>query len=628
MIYRRHYALLCLAAVLLYLPGLAGPLVFDSKLALSANAAMQFDAAVFDQWRTAVLSSGSGPLGRPVSMFSFALNQAIFGGAAWAIKAFNILIHLAIGAVAYHLLWRLLVASPVIRLRSEQAEKIALASVALWLLHPVQLSSVLYTVQRMEQLSSLFILLGLSIYAHYRVRWLEHLPSARELSQAGMGVLLCALLAVFSKEDGVLLFPLIAWLELMLFQAVVAGERRRSLLVAAAAASSALIIAPLLVAIWQPDYLQAQYELRPWSLAERLFTQLRVLWTYVQWFYLPFVPQYGLHHDDIAVSAGWLEPWTTLASGVAWLLVLALFSQWRRWPLAVFAIGFFLLSHTIESSFVPLEMVYEHRNYMGSLGLALLAVGSLARLGKPNWMLPVLVLAGIWLSAGLLLRSYTWADEERMSSYHLRHHPQSVRAVYHYANTQLRLAELETEDETRQQGITRARRYYEHILELEPAYIPALVSLLYIDGRWFPGLDSADWGARLEKSLNTQVMSAADENSLLLLTGAMANSQAGLSPEQYTVILEGLAARYPSKPDYYRFLATYYGAGLKDYPRAIHYAQLALQREPTMVVARAELIAWLHRSGQTGRSIQQMGESLRHDSDLEHIHLVKGMLAP
>ncbi|MCY0536413.1 hypothetical protein, partial [Klebsiella pneumoniae] len=38
---------------------------------------------------------------------------------------------------------------------------------------------------------------------------------------------------------------------------------------------------------------------------------------------------------------------------------------------------FFLVAHLVESSFLPLEMYYEHRNYLPSFGLLLAATGLL-----------------------------------------------------------------------------------------------------------------------------------------------------------------------------------------------------------------------------------------------------------
>ena len=98
--------LLVVLGGLSYWPGLAGPLLFDDRPALTANEQVKIDGSVFDEWRTAALSSNSGTLRRPVSMLSFAANHAVAGGFVPAyVKATNLVIHLAMGALLYYLFW-------------------------------------------------------------------------------------------------------------------------------------------------------------------------------------------------------------------------------------------------------------------------------------------------------------------------------------------------------------------------------------------------------------------------------------------------------------------------------------------------------------------------------------------
>ncbi len=63
---KRLNQFIALAAICfsLYLPGLSGPFLFDSYIALPGNQALDLDGSVFDQWRVAALSSASGPLRR------------------------------------------------------------------------------------------------------------------------------------------------------------------------------------------------------------------------------------------------------------------------------------------------------------------------------------------------------------------------------------------------------------------------------------------------------------------------------------------------------------------------------------------------------------------------------------
>ena len=71
----------------------------------------------------------------------------------------------------------------------------------MWLFHPLHVSTVLYVVQRMAQLSSLFVVLGLFVYCRYRLRWAESGSSAGELVTAALWLLLITLAAVLAKEN-------------------------------------------------------------------------------------------------------------------------------------------------------------------------------------------------------------------------------------------------------------------------------------------------------------------------------------------------------------------------------------------------------------------------------------------
>jgi len=71
---------------------------------------------------------------------------------------------------------------------------------------------------------------------------------------------------------------------------------------------------------------------------------------------------------DIPVSHSLFAPWTTLPA-ILLILMIAGYALYlcRRRPLISFCILFFFLNHLIEGSILPLELVYEHRNYIPSM---------------------------------------------------------------------------------------------------------------------------------------------------------------------------------------------------------------------------------------------------------------------
>jgi hypothetical protein len=147
---------------LVYVPGLRGPFLFDDIPNLRP---LQDWLSGLTGWHEVLFGNRSGLFGRPLSMLSFILDAKLFGMAPFSFKLTNLLIHLACGALIYALLHRLLLRDPHLHQRAALA---ALAISAIWLLHPLQVSTVLYIVQRMAQLSALFILLALLAYVHGR----------------------------------------------------------------------------------------------------------------------------------------------------------------------------------------------------------------------------------------------------------------------------------------------------------------------------------------------------------------------------------------------------------------------------------------------------------------------------
>jgi len=99
---------------------------------------------------------------------------------------------------------------------------------------------------------------------------------------------------------------------------------------------------------------------------------------------------------DFDLSRTYTDPWTTLP---AMLLIVVLMAyaciSARKRPLISFSILFFFLNHFIEGSFLALEIVYEHRNYLPSLffflPMALIVVSGMERFASRRAFTAVLV---------------------------------------------------------------------------------------------------------------------------------------------------------------------------------------------------------------------------------------------
>ena len=414
--------------VVCYWPSLSGPFMFDDV----PNLELLGDRGGLDSFDTYVefiSSAQAGPLGRPVSLISFTINGRNWPTDPLPFRVTNLVIHLVNGLLVL-LLARSIFAT---RYDDQTALKLGLVCMALWILHPLLVSSTAYVIQRMTQLASLFIMIGLLCYLHGR-RLLADAPwRGWTWILAGMGI--SGTLAVLSKESGVLL-PLYALvMELTLFDGKLLPPRHRRSLVALLCAPLLLILG-YLVSVW--DGLHFGFEFRPYSLEERLLTQGVVIVEYLRQIFVPTMSGLGFIQDDFPISTSLLRPPATLVSliFVAALFVLAI---WRRkqWPIASFGILWFLAGHSLEAGPIALELYFEHRNYLPMIGPLVLVCALILSLPvQLRRVVPFVLLLFFCFEAFLTWQSARlWSDQDLMMRVALVDHPDSLRAQQHVANT-------------------------------------------------------------------------------------------------------------------------------------------------------------------------------------------------
>jgi len=552
-------AIACLAA---YAPGLGGPLFFDDLPNLSENTFLRMDAGRFEHWRLASFSNDAGLLHRPLSMLSFSVNNVLSGGLdPFALKATNLALHVAVAGLLYRLFLALLQAPALAGVRPEQRHWIALLGAVIWLLHPLHVSTVLYVIQRMAQLSGLFTALGLLVFARYRLRWAREGADTGEWLAAGLWLALLTLAATLCKENGALLPWLIVVIEVFLFRGTWRGRevpwlRRAGWVLLALPAL--LIAAQFLL---DPGWLDNRYRGREFTLGERLLTQARLLWHYVSWLLLPDITAMGFYHDDIPVSKGLAAPVTTSLALLAWAaaLVLGLLLH-RRAPLLAFTLLFFLVAHSMESSVWPLEMVFEHRNYVPAMALCLLLGATLVRTGERiEWWSPPVAggLVAVVLAVLLALRAGTWSDEIGLARHNVINHPDSPRANFHYGHALFKVLkdswDTEFDEEQRRAFTVAARTHFLRMYELNPRDMAAPVMLYQMDNSFFRNLpDAPDWLGVLEALALDRRVQASDRTALGTLVNYASDAEFPQEERARVAgVLETLAERYPRKPYLY-----------------------------------------------------------------------------
>lgn len=461
---------------LIYLPGKSGPLVFDDASNLLNNSYVQITALTPEKLYRASISLEAGPLKRPISMLSFALNHYFAGSFddSTPYKLTNIAIHAINGLLLF---WMLSLV--FLRLTQLQASArtptginhktyLVLASIValLWVIHPIQLTSVLYVVQRMTELSGMFTLLALICYLSGRLRIVAGKPGGVGLIL--WGTIVFGAFGMLSKETTALLPVFVFVLELTLFSSEqpwrdwhkLPVRLRRGIILAG-------LIAGLAVLGWTIHHFLPKYVMRDFGMTERVLTESRILFFYLSLILVPRLDQFSLFHDNIKLSTSILSPWTTLPSlaGIVFLLSLAYVAR-RRQPLLSLGIFWFFAGHMLESTILPLELAHEHRNYLPSLGPILVVVHGIntacTKLRR-RWFWGILPLFAATLAMLGFMRANQWSDDYSLFLFETLHHPNSASIESGFA---LRLIQTGKYNE----GMQAFRRAAELAPE-EPSYL-------------------------------------------------------------------------------------------------------------------------------------------------------------
>ncbi|MFO7715678.1 tetratricopeptide repeat protein [Desulfosarcina sp.] len=316
-----------------------------------------------------------GSLNRPLAYFSFAINYYFGQYRVVGYHIVNFAIHLSTAVFLYLFIERTLNLPRLMKFR-RLAHPVALLAAFVWAIHPIHVTSVTYIVQRMASMAGLFYIIAL--YGYAKGRTAESGPGKWPWLAAAA---VSALLALATKQNSAMIPLSIFFYEWILVQGVDRSSFGKTLVF------GLLALAILALVGWiyinPATFLDNYAKIRPYTPLERMLTQPRVIWKYLSLLIYPTQSRLTLLHD-IDFSQSLLTPWTTLPAmlGLMGIFIGALFWGARRQPLAAYCVIYFMINHAIEGSFLNLELIYEHRNYIPSMLFfvvpAILAVRGLA----------------------------------------------------------------------------------------------------------------------------------------------------------------------------------------------------------------------------------------------------------
>jgi hypothetical protein len=608
-----------------YVPGRNGGFIFDDYPNIVDNTGLHPKTVTLGSLVRASLSSPSSEFKRPLASLTFTANLLATGTDPAPMKVTNIVIHLLNGLACFFLT-RLLLAATRSRMRAPAApgDGVASALVATaWLLLPINLTSVLYVVQRMESLANLFVLLALIGYTKARMTMRGDRRVGFVLATAAITVL--PAIGLLAKETAVLV-PLYAFLiELALFKGrspdaggqPATDKRVRYLFVAV------LLVPFVLGSAWMAVKLSnpRAWASRDFTLATRLLSECRIVVDYVVWTLFPRAGDLSFYHDDFVISHGWLTPPTTLlgALAIAGLLALTVTLRKKR-PLAALGLGLFFACHALTATVIPLELVYEHRNYFASYGLMLALVPWLVEnTGTHRLLLARRVAFGALLAYWTLQTAMTasaWGTPLGLARELADRAPDSPRAQYELGRAYIILSHYDPDS-----PFTRlAYAPLERAMGLPGSSILPEQALIFLNARMHLPLKDAWWESIMRK-LGVRRPTVQDESSLGAL-GTCAIQDLCDLPRDRMVEAFGVALSHPNPTA--RLLAMYsdYAWGeLADLDlayRTIKDATTTAPAEPAYIVTRAriaiELGQWQDADAQIRRlEAMNIGGSLGTD---------------
>jgi hypothetical protein len=333
-------------------------------------------------------------------------------------------------------------------------------------------------------------------------------------------------------------------------------------------------------------------------------TEARVLWFYVLQLLLPLPDSFALHHDDYQISRGLLLPASTLFSIAGWIALPALAIYRREQsPMLAFGLLWFLAGHALESTVLPLEFVYEHRNYLPSFGILICFS---VFLFSPSWQersntLRFALAIGFVIFCALItgLRAQQWGDELRRTSIEAAVHPGSARANYEAAQRLIDKTFLSANG-----GNTAAYQAIQNHLQrastLNRNNTAPLIGLLYLDClAGYP--KNLALQAQLHERFATQIFSPGDSLLIQSLSELLVNNRLCLNDDEVNALLKASLANPMAdgamRGMIYAVAMDYAAAKIGSLPLALKYARAAVQSNPDNVPLRVNFVQLLIRSG-------------------------------
>ena len=394
---------------------------FDDEPNITDNPNLHLKEITRENIKRTIFSDRNNPnvLYRPVACLSFGLNHYFGELDVFGYHLVNIYIHLISSIFLFLFIYHTLNLPSLKTKYGTHSYSIALLATILWTINPIQTQAVTYIVQRMASLAGMFYIMGMYFYLKARTTETGY--------KKVLFLILCLVsfvMALGSKENAAMLPLSIFIYEILLLQEITGKNIRKNLNVFFIVTGAILILGFTYIYIHGGNifaFLNG-YENRPFTLTQRLLTEPRIIIFYISLLLYPVSNRLSIAHS-FEISTSLFDPISTILSVflIAGAIGYAIYSAKKR-PLISFCILFFFLNHAIESTIFPLELIFEHRNYIPSMlffvpiviGFFYLLDYYSAKRPMQYILLSFIFFFVIGLGHSTFMRNFTWKNEKSL----------------------------------------------------------------------------------------------------------------------------------------------------------------------------------------------------------------------
>ncbi|MGD9268694.1 MAG: tetratricopeptide repeat protein, partial [Desulfobacterales bacterium] len=447
------FSVFSVSGFLLYSKTLESPFIFDDSLRITENPDIRVKELSLKSIQDAAFGKQSTKE-RPIGNITFALNYYVHQYDLKGYHIFNITIHILTGIFLF-LFIQITLNLPSIRNQYDSGITIAFFGALLWLVHPIQTQSVTYIVQRLNSLAALFYILAFWMYVRGR------LSNQKKIKWIWFGGAALAWICALGSKQNTATLPFFLFLyEWYFFQELGADWLKRNLKSILLVVFIFAIIALLYLGLDPIERLSSikDFANKEFTLSERVLTQFRVVVYYISLLFFPHPSRLNLDYD-FPLSTSLIHPFTTLLSllVIVGLIGLAIYLA-KKERLISFCILWFFGNLVIESSIIPLAIIFEHRLYLPSMMVLLLPVVIVYRYIKLDWLkVGLLSLVVVGLAFWTYQRNLVWADKITLWTDVVKKSPNKARPHFNLGSAY-----------SLQNQIDKAIPLYKRALEINP----------------------------------------------------------------------------------------------------------------------------------------------------------------